>query len=426
MERKARIEKNLGEYKDYLGRLISIRSVIDTDEAPFGSGINRALDEVLNIAEEMGFNTYQDPVNFYGYAEVGEGELFGVLCHVDVVDEGNKADWNFNPYTLTEHDGKLFGRGTIDDKGPTLAVMLALKSLIDEGFELQRKVRFIFGTDEENLWRCLDSYKQKEDLPTMGFAPDADFPLVHVEKGMVQLLIKGKGTGIIGGDSYNAVASHATVALHDGLEAQLKDKRFEVKDDKITVYGTSAHASTPELGDNAIYSLSKALVDLNKGKDLENFVVKLYEEKPLDAFEDDVSGKISFNVGKAMENAVSLDMRYPVTFDEVEVVDKIQTLATSLHLDVERMSGLDSLYVPTDSDLVEKLMESYIEVSGDTLAEPLKIGGATYARSMDNVVAFGPLFPGKPMVAHQANEYIDIEDLKKAIEIYMIAFEKLC
>lgn len=426
MERKTRIEKNLSEYKEYLGRLVSIRSVIDTDEAPFGSGINRALDEVLDISQEMGFDTYQDPDGFYGYAEIGEGALFGVLCHIDVVDEGNRDDWKFNPYMLSEHDGKLFGRGTIDDKGPTLAAMVALRNLLDEGFQLERKVRFIFGTDEENLWRCLDAYKQKEDLPTMGFAPDADFPLVHVEKGMVQLLVKGEGAGMIGGDSYNAVASHATVKTLDGVVSHLEDKRYEVKDENITVYGKAAHASTPELGENAIYTLSKALVFANKGLNLEKFVVKLYEENLLDAFEDDVSGKISFNVGKAMDGAVSLDMRYPVTFDEKAVVSVIQELADSLDLEIERISGLDSLYVPTDTALVEKLMESYIEVSGDTQAKPLKIGGATYARSMDNVVAFGPLFPGKPMVAHQANEYIEIEDLKKAIEIYMIAFEKLC
>lgn len=426
MTRKSEITDNLDIYKGYLKRMIGIRSVISEDALPFGSGINEALDEILSISKEMGFEVYKDPEGYYGYAQMGSGELFGVLCHVDVVDEGYLNDWNHEPYTLHESNGKLFGRGTIDDKGPTLAALFALRLLLDEGFKLNKRVRFIFGTDEESLWRCLDAYKAKEEIPVMGFAPDADFPLVHVEKGLLQLLVKGEGNAIVGGDSYNAVASHATIQDTKGLKEALNELgyRYDKQDSNIRVLGKLAHASTPEKGVNAIYHLSKALKESGHAKDLEAFVVSVYEDGKLDHFEDSVSGKISYSVGKADEGWVSLDVRYPVTYSEAEVIKAVQSIHDKVV--VEKITGLDSLYVPIESELVQALMKSYQSVTGDHENEPLKIGGATYARAMDNFVAFGPLFLNQEMTAHQANEYIEIKGLIDAIEIYMNAFENLC
>ena len=432
MRREELIDQRFDEYKQYLSELIEIRSVISDDDEPFGDGINKALDKILEISNRMGFSTYRDPQGYYGYAEIGEGDLFGVLCHVDVVDEGNLDDWNYPPFELTEDQGKLFGRGSIDDKGPTISAMFALRLLLDEGFILNKRVRFIFGTDEESLWRCLDAYKAKEELPIMGFAPDADFPLVHVEKGMMQLIISGEGFGIEGGDSMNAVASHATIPMTDGVIGSLQafDRRFDVIDERITVYGKSAHASTPEQGKNAIYFLAKAIEETQENTKIESFIVDLYENLPLKSFKDDESGPLTFNVGRAYteqeKSVITLDVRYPVTFNKDVVLAKIKEITHQYGLSVTEHSSLEGLYIPEDHHLVQSLMESYKEVSGDKFSKPLKIGGATYARSMPNIVAFGPLFPGKEMTAHQANEYIEIEDLKKAIEIYMNAYEKLC
>ena len=424
MERKNKIEHGFETYKANLSELIKIRSVLSDDALPFGEGINQALDKVLEISESLGFNTFKDPEGYYGYAEIGSGDLFAVLCHIDVVDEGNLEDWDSDPYLLSERNGKLYGRGTSDDKGPTLAAMFGLRWLLDEGFTLSKKVRFIFGTDEENLWRCLDAYKAKEALPVMGFAPDADFPLVNVEKGMVQLMLRGDSSNIEGGDSYNAVASHATVQLVKPLGDTL-GYRYKLEDDILTVYGKSAHASTPEEGENAIYYLSKILKEMGVSKDVENFVVDLYEGDVMSQFVDSVSGPLTFNVGKAIDGGVSLDIRYPVSYTEKDILKGVHSISDPHHLSVERISGLHHLYIPEDSPLVLALMESYKAVTHDLDAKPLKMGGATYARAMDNIVAFGPQFPDDVMSAHQANEFIDIENTKKAIEVYMHAFEKL-
>ncbi len=434
MTREIVVESRFGEFKDHLSRMIAHKSVYSEDSLPFGSEIQRSLEEMLKIAEEMGFSTYIDPKGYYGYAEIGSGELVGVLCHIDVVSAGDESMWISDPFILDERDGKLFGRGTSDDKGPTLMAMHALKYLLDEGHVLSKRVRFIFGSDEERSWQCMDAYKKHEELPVMAFAPDADFPLVHVEKGLLQMLINApleEERVLVGGDSFNAVAAHAETKVRDGLIASLEKLgiEYELNDEIVRVLGKSAHASTPDKGVNAIYLLCKALVDSGSETCLEYVVTQLYEKGLLDKFEDEVSGKITFNVGKSFvdhsNQIVSVDIRYPVSFKLNEVADIVVDLAAEYGLRAEVSSSIESLYVEEDSELVQALMGSYIDVTKDVDAKPLKIGGATYARAFDNTVAFGAGFPGSVSTAHEANEHIDIKETKKAILIYMNAFERL-
>ena len=435
MTRRNVIDSNFNDFKSYLSRMISHRSVLSDDALPFGKNIDEALNEILEISKELGFNTFKDSDGYYGYAEIGEGApLIGILCHIDVVNEGDLKDWKSNPFELTERDGLLIGRGTSDDKGPTLMAMLALKYLLDEGHKLNSRVRFIFGTDEENLWRCLDAYKEKEEIPSLGFAPDADFPLVNVEKGLMQIFINApleENRIITGGNSLNAVASHASTKVREGLIETLKsmDVRFEVEEDTVKVFGVSAHASTPDKGINAIYLLSKALKESGTSTAAECFVADLYDNNPLSKYEDTMSGKLTFNVGMAYTDhsnqIITVDIRYPVSFSLEEVSNEVIDMAAEYGMRGEIYSSISSLYIPEDSELVTSLMESYKEVTGDVDAQPLKIGGATYARAIPNTVAFGPGFPGSVGSAHEANEFINIEETKKAIEIYMNAFERI-
>jgi len=160
-----------------LNELIRIPSVLDESDTgeghPFGTKVIEALDKVLEISENLGFKTFKDPEGYYGYAEVGSGdELFGILCHMDVVPAGDENNWDSKPFEPTVKDGWLIGRGSQDDKGPSIAAMYAVKALMDAGVEFNTRIRFIFGTDEENLWRCLDKYNEKEEGITQGFAPD--------------------------------------------------------------------------------------------------------------------------------------------------------------------------------------------------------------------------------------------------------------
>ncbi len=140
-----------------------------------------------------GFAIYKDHKGYYGYAEIGDGEqMIGVLGHLDVVPTGELSAWDSAPFEPEIRDGKLYGRGgTQDDKGPTLAAIFAVKALIDSGIKLNKRIRFIFGTDEETLWRCIDRYLEKEEVPQCGFTPDAAFPLIHAEKMLIQSCFMG-------------------------------------------------------------------------------------------------------------------------------------------------------------------------------------------------------------------------------------------
>ncbi len=176
---------------------------------PFGEAVDQALRYALQIAGDLGFRTHYGDGGYYGYAEIGEGaELLGVLGHLDVVPPGKLEDWHAGPFDPVEKDGNLYGRGTQDDKGPLLAALFAVKALMDAGVKFNKRVRFIFGTDEETLWRCINRYKENEELPGMGFSPDARFPLIFAEKGLLQLHLEGanrSGLHIAGGSAFNAV-----------------------------------------------------------------------------------------------------------------------------------------------------------------------------------------------------------------------------
>lgn len=79
----------------------------------------------------MGFQT-RDVDGHCGWCEYGEGEeMVAVLCHLDVVPAGD--GWHYPPYDCTWAEGRIYGRGVIDDKGPAAAALYALKAVRDSG-----------------------------------------------------------------------------------------------------------------------------------------------------------------------------------------------------------------------------------------------------------------------------------------------------
>ncbi|WP_067632805.1 Sapep family Mn(2+)-dependent dipeptidase [Erysipelothrix larvae] len=431
-----KIEHEFDVYLESLDRLVSCPSVIDeSGDKPFGKGINDALDTVLDIAKSWGYRTFKSEDGMYGYAEVGDSDIMmGVLGHVDVVSVGDVSKWTFDPFKVTLHEGMLYGRGVQDDKGPVLANMFALKLLLDAGKTLKHTVRFIFGTDEESQWRCMDSYKKHERLPDYGITPDADFPLVQVEKGTVSFLITdllNRGEFLEGGVSGNAVPNAARTKHSPELIDALKQKNtpFEVQDDYLIVQGVAAHASTPEQGKNAIVKLIQAKKEIGELSPLEAFIDDLYSYPIFDRFYDNVSGYLTHNIGIVRTEDTlkyaTLDIRYPVSFEKFEIVSLVEKYASKHNLKVETKGGLPSIQLSEKSEVFRKLYEAYQEVTGDLKTKPLKIGGATYARAMPNIVAYGMLLPGAPMTMHQVDESISVDDVKTAIKIYATAFDKL-
>ena len=387
------------------------------------------------------FRTFKDPEGYYGYSEIGSGdELFGILCHMDVVPAGDENNWETKPFDPTIKDGWLVGRGSQDDKGPSIAAMYAVKALIDAGVEFKTRIRFIFGTDEENLWRCLEKYNEKEEGITQGFAPDAEFPLIYAEKGLLQAYLTGPGTNefsVKAGGALNVVpdaAPYSGEKLSEVKEALKKHEfDFEEQGEGIVVLGKSIHAKDAAQGVNAISRLAIALSEVFDFGPI-NFLGKLVQENAtgeavVGKTEDEQSGELTMNFASLEitpeQTKIGVDMRIPVTFKKDDLVAKLTKTAEKYGLTYEEFDFLDSLYVPLDSELVKNLLGTYRDITGD-MTEPFVSGGATFARTMNQCVAFGAMFPDTPDFMHQANERWELSSMYKAMEIYAEAVYRLC
>ncbi|MGM0409771.1 MAG: dipeptidase PepV [Bacillota bacterium] len=440
-----KLNLNLDDYKNEmistLEKLISHNSVLnENDSYPFGKEIDNCLKETLEICEDLGFKTYYGD-GYYGYAEIGSGEeLIGILGHLDVVPAGDLNNWNYPPFELTKNNGKLYGRGSVDDKGPIVAALYAVKALMNSNITFNKRIRFIFGVDEENLWRSINKYLENEEKPDMGFTPDSSFPMIHAEKGLLQFkLLKDSETEITlkGGNAYNAVPDkiqyESDKADKIAKELDKLNYKYEKENNKIIVLGKGAHASKPDAGENAITHLVEAFINTTIESDSLKFVNDNIANDPhgkniFGDCSDEPSGKLTINLGKINidnnQEELFFDIRIPVTYDKEEIVKKIKEKAQKYNLTYKEHDYLDSLYVPKEHFLIKTLEKVYNELTGLD-SKPLTSGGATYARAIDNCVAFGPVFPGEEKVEHQANEYIKEDSLIKCANIYANAIYNL-
>lgn len=422
---------------EFMKKLIAYHSAEGepAEGAPFGQGVRDCLDYALRVLQEKGFRT-KNGAGYYGYGEIGEGDLFGVLCHLDVVPEGE--GWNYDPYGAEEHDGRVYGRGALDDKGPFAACFFAAVRLLAEGYTPTKRLRFILGCDEESGWKCMDSYCLNEEMPKVGFSPDGDFPVINCEKGIVYHTIKlplpADIVDFCGGERANMVPGNAEVKLvaNDRTRAILckNGVDFVETEGVITVKadGKAAHGSHPEAGDNAIIKLLFNIKGIDAGLDLLGQKFDKYDGSHAGiAFCDKESGGLTLNLGCARtENGViifELDIRHPITYRKDDITAILK----------EELSGLEleqgffhlPLFVDRHNELVEGLLSAYNETTGQN-AEPVSIGGGTYARVLPLGVAFGPCFPGGNSGMHCADEYMELSDFEKMSEIYYRALKRLC
>jgi succinyl-diaminopimelate desuccinylase len=462
---RSEIERRKIELLADAQNLLKIKSVLDEEnplpEAPFGQGVREALDYMLQLGEKDGF-AVKNTDNVAGHIEMGQGEeLVGILCHVDVVPEGD--GWSSDPFGGEVRDGKLFARGAIDDKGPTMAAYYAMKVVKELGLPLNKRVRMIIGTDEESQWRCVDRYFQTEEMPTLGFAPDADFPIINAEKGIWDFYIKQKpalaeekhaGAELIefsSGRRMNMVPDHAFARLRGEHAVEITKKfnqylsknslkgkaAFEEDIAVLELEGVSAHGMEPNNGVNAGLHLASFLADLEMPQHAKEYFTFVKEylfgdsrgNKLGIAFSDDITGDLTMNAGKLSYNIleggqIGFTMRYPVTYKWEEGKQKLDELLKGLNLYTETLSNSVPHHVESDSFLVQTLQKVYEQETGEK-ADLFSIGGGTYARSLKEGVAFGPLFPGSEDIAHQKDEYIDIEDMLKAAAIYAHAIYEL-
>lgn len=445
---KNRIKNYEKEMISVLAELVAFNSVNETatKDAPFGQTNKECLEKALTICERYGLrSTNLD--NYIGYGEIGNGaDIIGVLGHLDVVPAGE--GWNFDPFELTQVDRKLFGRGTSDDKGPVVAALFALKVLQDEGYVFNKRVRLIMGSNEEMGSACLKHYVEKEGHFQYGFTPDAFFPGVFGEKGSIGGWFghKSKIIDVAGGLAGNVVCNHCTIKVHKNdlnidlfsqalSEKNLKFKITDINDTyQLDVYGIAAHASTPEQGVNAISFAMEALKKagfVDDFVDLYNNLIGLKTDGSLCGIKlNDKYGSLTLNVGvikKEDSNVLaSLDIRVPITIDSQEVANSLKTAFSKYQAELTISRVSSPLFFEPNSPLVLSLLDAYQKVTHDYASQPGTMGGGTYARGVNNCIGFGGVMQNDNNHMHDANEFIDIDQLLLQTEIYVQAIKNLC
>ena len=445
MEVKEFIENNIENMKADLASLVKFNSVFSEDEQPFGKENKKALDQALSLMETKGLKTKN--LDYYcGYGEVGQGKkLIGILAHLDIVPAGE--GWKTNPFELVEKDGYLFGRGVSDDKGAAIASMYALKYLLDEKYPFKKRVRLILGCNEETGSMCVRHYVKNDEQIDYGFTPDGDFPGIYAEKGMIGGKIIGHNSKIIdieGGEASNVVCKKCTAKLPlesfniDKLKNYLDLHKvaydIEISNEiTLTTYGVAAHASTPDLGVNAINYMFEALYEADFNDSFINFFHRNFaltnhgELLGYEEVEDEISNtSINFGVAKKRGNdvIVSLDMRFPVKSNSdkcYELLEKCEDEENEFAL----ANKVEPLYFDINSPMIKALKKAYEDVTHDLETEMEAIGGGTYAKAINNCIAFGCEFIGETNHIHDVDERLDINSLKKQVEIYIEAIKNL-
>lgn len=449
------IIKNKQNIIDTACELIKFKSIsteTNNPNMPFGEECKNVLDYTLNLAKSLGFKT-KNLDGYCGYIEFGEGdEMVGIIGHLDVVPANENDGWTTPPFSPQIRDDKIFGRGAIDDKGPVTASLYAMKAVLDSGVKLNKRIRLILGLNEEKNWKCINHYKEiGEETPSIGFSPDADFPTIYAEKGILSIQLSKKlefrNTKIIEIDcqnnAINVVPKYCSITLkYNSIEDKIifenTDKiSVENIDDntvKITATGISSHAAHPNLGDNAITTLLKYLNKylgndyITKLSDLGIFEITSPNFLSTEKIEDE-SGVLTSNVGfLGYKNGIleiGLNLRVPVNTHLSQIEEKYINLKNIFQdLTIDFIGEQQPLYIPKDSYLVKTLTEVFNEKTSLN-EEPIAIGGGTYARAFPNIVAFGANMPGHVDLCHQVDEYIDIDTLIDSAKIYAEAIYRL-
>lgn len=432
-----------------LKALLSIDTVLieqpNHPTAPFGEGIKQALDHMLTLGESMGFKTLNVD-HIAGHIEYGEGdEIIGVLCHLDVVPTGD--GWTYPPFSATIVDDKLYARGAMDDKGPVISSLYALKILKDLNIKLNKRIRLILGTDEETDWRCIKRYLEVCEMPHYGFSPDAEFPLIYGEKGILSLdlttaIQKDILLELNAGDRYNVVPEIASAkivknvvdAFHQFLaQTQLKgEAHFDGKVTELVLFGKSAHAMEPNQGVNALIHLSQFLV-AHTSHPLIRFIADCLYDSRFKAMHLDFSHAemhdLTVNVALAKVNhqeaKVGLNLRYPIGWSKENFLYEFENQAKAYQINVTKLKDSAPHFVDKQSKLVQTLHQAYMKYTHDEVSPLRTIGGGTYARALKNAVAFGMLMPGRKEVVHEVDEYLHLSDLFIATAIFAQAMYDL-
>jgi succinyl-diaminopimelate desuccinylase len=457
---------------------IRIKSISGDEE-----GTLKVLEFFLNLGQSMGFKS-ANVNNLGGIIEFGEGErTLGIIVHLDTVPEG--TGWQYPPFEGRIEDNKIYGRGAIDDKGPAISVLYALKTIQDTGIKPDCKIQIIIGIDEETVWNTTPKLLKKIREPDFAFVPDSNFPIVIAEKGLVWIEItkdflqinpntettksqtnldknnqkKQKPSIIIkkilgGSESLNIVPDYCAATLkmtedklqtvEKKLQRFLQQEKFanieiEKNDSEIKLlsHGKSAHAFNCDEGRNAISQLILFLNQLDIAEEQKTFLETYTSKIGMEYFgeslglasEDELTGKLTVSPGYIHldEKSANLkvDIRFPASEQLTVLKGKVDSAFQPFQGNLKIIDSLESLSFSEDDPNIQKLLQVYRDYNGDREAQPLGIGGTTFAKAFNNAVGFGPTFPGMAKSEHQPDEFMEIDHLMKCTEIYALAIKKL-
>ena len=438
--------------KDALAALrdfISIDSVYDeatkSKSTPFGKGVDKALDYIAKVGTKLGFKADRCD-NYVTELTYGEGEkTLDIYAHADVVPV-NLKNWTKDPFSLTIEDDNLYGRGTCDDKGPGIACLFATKALMDKGQLGGYKLRFLFGGNEENGSLCLEHYfkAMKKDYPTIGFSPDADYPLIYAEKSIYSysasypLSLKGVSP-FTSGDALNIVIGDANCGIANprldvegALNFYLRSHpliKASYHDEILTFKGKPSHGSLPWMGVNAALYLLDFLGDLYSNQTLKS-IFKFYLDGKGIAFNGNFTNKYfdcsSYNVGKVVYDGKKLTIYVNVRFpSDIDIKTVIDNAAKTTKAEIKSLGGSQGFVSDPNSDFVKILLNAYRKETNDEISMPLAIGGGTYARDSKNSIAFGSAFSKRDYRMHGDDEYFPLCDFYDNMQIYAHAIHDL-
>lgn len=444
-------------------RLIAFNSVYedsDVPHQPFGPQIAAALEDALAMGADMGFAT-RNVDGYMGEIDFGQGgKKIGMIVHIDIVPAGE--GWSYPPFAGEVVDGKLYGRGSIDDKGPLVAALYAMRAIKESGLPCANHARLLIGCDEESGFRCIKYYLTKEQQPWGGFSPDGEFPVIYGEKGIYRFKCTGAWQQSAdverfslltarGGSRMNVVpeAAEAKLCGNEALFALAQRALAEYNpENRITltregdilsvrVKGLSAHSSMPWQGVNA----NNILLNYLRLLPLAQLEAESYIRSLAELFADGHQGQalgvavsneefgaltLSLGVLEVDEQggSASFDLRYPNLNERAELWQAISGACEARGLSVTQLQDKPGLHVPKGSELIQCLLNAYHETSGRSEG-PLTFGGGTYCRALENFVSYGPLFPGQKELAHERDEYIGVDDLILNAKIYAQALYAL-
>lgn len=442
------MEQKMQTYFDYIVRTTSTLLQFDSslkeaeEGCPFGKETADCLQYFLDLASSMGFQTHNYD-NYVGEVVFGEGEGFAILAHLDVVPAGN--GWKFPPFGGVINDVvsdggvegmKIWGRGAMDDKTPAVVCLYALKALKDEGFTPKRTIKLIVGCNEETGWQCIEHYKKVAQMPDEGFSPDANFPVIYAEKGIVHFttvfpLNDAPVSALKAGTRTNMVCDFCECTLTRKAAEHLVGYQnpilgttlsYDNTTNLLRAYGKSAHGSTPDKGANAFQAVlcflssfdenCKAAYDL-----LFNDVLGFKSMQ-------DETGVLTMSPNVAtLQNGVlkiTSDVRYPATHRLETITDVLTKHGYEFTIE----HAQDPLYNDPNGRLISTLTNIYNAATGEQ-AKPIAIGGGTYARALKNGCAFGPEIEGEEDTIHQVNEYVTFDRIRFMSELYYQAIKAL-